>query len=271
GARDGSVRPQRPAQARRGSGTTAGDQQDGVRGGRHRRYVARAETARRIRAPASGESRPANVEVVPSRIFGALVEAVPNPNERCVLPGDAEPFAGSVERLWRLAMASGHVTAPILEQLPIHSEDLIQTRELLTRKAVDERWGWKRRHDGTGELCWYRLRRDRADGATEAARRSHVVSRIASSIPVPGLTPSGPWQRIGVIVGFLVFASLLWLVLRWLAARIVGLDENHGGKRALPAAAQHARGLLLIGSGCPLASEHVHADVFDLGDAQSAG
>ncbi len=224
-----------------------------------------------IGSPASGGSGSQSAEVVPGRLFGvALQGGVRKADERCVESGPAEPFAGPVERLWRLAVASGHVSAPILELLPIHSEDLIQTRELLTRQAVDERWGWTRHADGTGELCWYRLRRDRAGGSTEEGRGPHQVSRIASTVPVPGLTPSGTWQRVGVIGGFLVFASLLWLVLRWLAACIVGLDEEHGGRRTLPTEAQHARGLLVIGSGALLAGEAVHADVFDLSDDQSA-
>jgi hypothetical protein len=222
-----------------------------------------------IGSSASGDGRSVNAEVVPGRIFGAALETAPSPNDRCVEAGDAEPFAGPIERLWRLATASGHVSAPILELLPIHSEDLIQTRELLTRQAVDERWGWTRQPDGTAQLCWYRLRRDRVEGSAETGRKSHQVSRIASTVPVPRLTPSGTWQRVGVIAGFLAFAGLLWLVLRWLAARIVGLDEEHGVERR-PAEAQHARGLLLIGSGCPLAGERVHADVFDLSDGQSA-
>ena len=96
------------------------------------------------------------------------------------------------------------------------------------------------------------------------------MSRIASTVPVPGLlTPSGTWQRVGVIASFLVLAGLLWILLRWLADRVVGLDEEHGGRPAAPAAAQHARGLLLIGAGCPVADERVHADVFDLRDDQS--
>lgn len=203
-------------------------------------------------------------EVVPGRIFGGTAAGrAEDATGSCMERDDAPTrFVGPAERLLRLATGSGHVSAPILELLPIRGEDQIQTRELLASSAADRRWAWKRRQDGTAELCWYRPRQGDMPRADDQGRN---LSRIASTVPVPGLpAPSDLPERLGVILAALAATGSLWLLLRWLAARIVGLDEEvaHGARR--PHEPLHARGVLLIGSACPVAGDRPDADVFDL-------
>lgn len=229
----------------------------------------------------------ASCDVVPSGLFGSAwpdsarrreTESPSSSGWRCLMGralaqnrsnqpvGDPPPPAD---------LQSPHVSSAIMTALPTYHRESLQLRGMGARAAADQRWWWSRAKGNHAGWRW-QWSPDPSDGGSLTwLRGAHVGNYtrgvISATHDLPDLERSlslGSWS--GVLAISLFGPLVFWLLLRWLADRVMGLDENHGRPPAAPAGAQVAVGLFVASPHLEICPKSPHFEVVDFRSAELA-